>query len=164
MLRYVGRRLILLIPVLLGVTVVTFAILQFIPGDPAEAMLGEEFDAAIAAEIERTYGLDKPVWLNLSRWVDTGAVVAQEYVRATDTQFTVSDASLLEVDQTIRVDEETMRIQQIIGNRLIVQRGVGPLSKARPHKQNADVQVRGFNNPLDSQYFHFLSNALHFNF
>lgn len=61
MTQYVLRRLLFLPVVLLGVTLITFLLLELIPGDPASVMLGDEFDARMAAELERTYGLDKPL-------------------------------------------------------------------------------------------------------
>ena len=41
MLRYLARRLLLTIPVLLGVATLVFSLIHLVPGDPAQAMLGE---------------------------------------------------------------------------------------------------------------------------
>lgn len=61
MLEYIGRRLLLLIPVLLGVSVVIFLSIRLVPGDPAEALAGEFADPEYVEEIRRIYGLDKPI-------------------------------------------------------------------------------------------------------
>ena len=60
---YILRRLLAAIPVLLGVSIVIFSMLQFVPGDPVMAMIGNEPDIK-PADIERIrseVGLDKPL-------------------------------------------------------------------------------------------------------
>ena len=61
MLRYLIRRLILTIPVLLGVATLVFALIHFIPGDPAQAMLGEGAAPEEIAQLRQRLGLDRPV-------------------------------------------------------------------------------------------------------
>jgi len=61
MLRYLIRRLILTIPVLLGVATLVFALIHFIPGDPAQAMLGEGAAPDEIAQLRQRLGLDRPV-------------------------------------------------------------------------------------------------------
>ncbi len=61
MLRYLIRRLILTIPVLLGVATLVFALIHFIPGDPAQAMLGEGASPEDIAQLRQRLGLDRPV-------------------------------------------------------------------------------------------------------
>jgi peptide/nickel transport system permease protein len=61
MVRYALRRLSLLPAVLLGVSVVTFALTRVIPGDPTDRLVGSAFlTEARRAEIRREYGLDRP--------------------------------------------------------------------------------------------------------
>ncbi|HKY20911.1 MAG TPA: nickel ABC transporter permease [Vicinamibacterales bacterium] len=61
MLRYLIRRLLLTIPVLLGVATLVFALIHFIPGDPAQAMLGEGASPEDIAQLRQRLGLDRPV-------------------------------------------------------------------------------------------------------
>jgi peptide/nickel transport system permease protein len=66
-LAYVLRRLLLFVPTLLGITFLTFALLQLAPGGPAELALagtsGESaVDAEAAARFRRAYLLDQPIW------------------------------------------------------------------------------------------------------
>jgi len=61
--RYILRRLLLAIPVLVGVSVVVFAIVRLIPGDPAQVMLGEEYTPKAAAELRHKWGLDRSLVL-----------------------------------------------------------------------------------------------------
>lgn len=71
MLRFIIRRVLLMIPVLLGVTMVTFIIVRSIPGDPVQVMLGadrrttpEQIEA-----IRKSYGLDQPLPVQYVRWL-----------------------------------------------------------------------------------------------
>ncbi|MDQ2742703.1 MAG: ABC transporter permease [Chloroflexota bacterium] len=59
---FVGRRIIQLIPVLFGVTVITFFLIHLIPGDPVVAMLGNHYTPATAAAMRHALGLDRPLW------------------------------------------------------------------------------------------------------
>jgi ABC-type dipeptide/oligopeptide/nickel transport system permease component len=60
-LRFIARRLVLTIPVLLGVATLVFSLIHFIPGDPALAMLGETASPADVAELRARLGLDRPL-------------------------------------------------------------------------------------------------------
>lgn len=62
MLRYVVRRLLLLVPILLGVSLLIFFWIRALPGSPAEALLGERATPALVAQLRQRYGLDKPVY------------------------------------------------------------------------------------------------------
>jgi peptide/nickel transport system permease protein len=50
------------IPVLFGITVITFFLLRLIPGDPALQILGQHYTKAGAIEIRQSLGLDRPLW------------------------------------------------------------------------------------------------------
>jgi peptide/nickel transport system permease protein len=60
--RLIMRRLAQMIPVLIGVTLVAFALLQLIPGDPAAAMLGLHATPEAVAALRHQLGLDQPLW------------------------------------------------------------------------------------------------------
>jgi peptide/nickel transport system permease protein len=71
MLRFVIRRVLLMIPVLLGVSLVTFIIVRSIPGDPVQTMLGADRRTTpdqIAA-IRTSYGLDQPWPVQYIKWL-----------------------------------------------------------------------------------------------
>jgi peptide/nickel transport system permease protein len=61
MLRYLVRRLLLTIPVLLGVATLVFALIHLVPGDPAQSMLGDGASAEEIAQLRHTLGLDRPL-------------------------------------------------------------------------------------------------------
>ena len=64
MTRYIIRRLISLIPTLLGVTVLVFLFIHLIPGDPAIVMLGEHAAVENVERIREQLGLNEPLFLN----------------------------------------------------------------------------------------------------
>jgi peptide/nickel transport system permease protein len=59
---FIGRRLLQLIPVLFGITVITFFLLRLIPGDPALQILGQHYTPAGAKVVRHSLGLDEPLW------------------------------------------------------------------------------------------------------
>ena len=61
MLRYLVRRLLLTIPVLLGVATLVFSLIHLVPGDPAQAMLGDGASPQDIAELRTSLGLDRPL-------------------------------------------------------------------------------------------------------
>ena len=61
MLRYVVRRLLLLVPILLGVSILIFFWIRALPGNPATALLGERSTPALVAEYKDRYGLNRPL-------------------------------------------------------------------------------------------------------
>jgi len=58
---YIIRRLLLVIPVLLGVSFIVFLTIRFIPGDPAEILLGEDYTQEAVEALRAEWGLDKPL-------------------------------------------------------------------------------------------------------
>lgn len=60
MLHYIGKRLLHLIPVLLGMTFIVFLIIRAIPGDPAQVILGQQATEASMATLREKLGLNNP--------------------------------------------------------------------------------------------------------
>ena len=67
--RYMARRVIATIPVIVLISVITFLSMRLLPGDPAKAMLGEEGDPAIAEVIREELGLNKPLVVQYFDWM-----------------------------------------------------------------------------------------------
>jgi peptide/nickel transport system permease protein len=59
--RYLVRRLLLTIPVLLGVATLVFALIHLVPGDPAQSMLGDGASPEEVQKLRHALGLDKPL-------------------------------------------------------------------------------------------------------
>jgi peptide/nickel transport system permease protein len=60
---FVLRRPFELIPVLFGVSIVSFVLVQSIPGDPVRILLGSRATAEVIAKVREQYGLDEPIWV-----------------------------------------------------------------------------------------------------
>ena len=71
MLRYVVRRLLLLVPILLGVSLLIFFWIRALPGSPAEALLGERATPQLVHQLRQRYGLDKPVYRQYFAYLKT---------------------------------------------------------------------------------------------
>lgn len=98
MLRYTGKRLLQLIPVLFGMTFIVFMIVRAIPGDPAKIILGQQASKEAVAALRESLGLDNPWYIqyfnylgqlftgNLGESIKTGEAVSAEiypYLAAT---------------------------------------------------------------------------------
>jgi peptide/nickel transport system permease protein len=70
MLRYVVRRLLLVVPILLGLSILVFGWIRALPGDPAEALLGERATPAGVARLKHQYGLDRPIYVQYAKYLD----------------------------------------------------------------------------------------------
>jgi len=70
---YVGRRLLQMIPVIVGVTVLVFFMIHLVPGDPARTILGNQATPARIELVRHSWGLDKPVYVQY--WKFMGRVV-----------------------------------------------------------------------------------------
>jgi peptide/nickel transport system permease protein len=73
MLKFVVRRLMLLVPILLGLSFLVFIWIRALPGGPAEALLGERATPESIAQIEHQYGLDKPIHVQYFDYLKTTA-------------------------------------------------------------------------------------------
>jgi peptide/nickel transport system permease protein len=71
MLRFVVRRLLLLVPILLGLSILVFLWIRALPAGPAQSLLGERATPETIAQIERQYGLDKPIYVQYWRYLKT---------------------------------------------------------------------------------------------
>jgi len=70
MLNYIARRLISSIPVLLGITVISFAVIHLVPGKPTsiESALNPKVSLQVRERLEKLYGLNKPIHVQYLEW------------------------------------------------------------------------------------------------
>jgi len=71
MLKFVVRRLLLLVPILIGVSLLVFGWIRALPGSPAEALLGEHATPEAIAQVRHQYGLDQPIYVQYWHYVET---------------------------------------------------------------------------------------------
>src|SRR6056297_3636378 len=73
MYQYILRRLLLTIPVVIGVSVIVFGIIRLLPGDPARALAGVQATPEYIEQVRERYGLDEPVYVQYWNFV-SGAI------------------------------------------------------------------------------------------
>ena len=103
MLKYIAGRLVLLVPVLLGISIVTFALIRLAPGDAVLIALGADSRASPeqVAAIRRAYGLDQPVPVQYARWL--GRVVQGDLGKSIRTGRTIRQELALRLPVTIEL-------------------------------------------------------------
>jgi peptide/nickel transport system permease protein len=75
MLKYIIKRIILMIPTLIGISMIAFMIIQLPPGDYLTSLLasmadsGQTIDETQMARMREIYGLDDPLWLQYWKWI-----------------------------------------------------------------------------------------------
>ncbi len=67
--RYLARRLLMLLPVLIGTTVIVFSFIHLIPGDAALVILGNDYTPEGARELRTQLGLDRPAYIQYLSWM-----------------------------------------------------------------------------------------------
>jgi peptide/nickel transport system permease protein len=122
---FVLRRLIQTIPVLFLFSIVVFAVLRLVPGDPATAMLGLEATPEAVAEIREEMGLDRPIYVQYARWLEK--VVRGDFGVSWRSQQTVESLIVRRLPATIELTIGATLIGVLIALPL------GVLSGLRPH-------------------------------
>jgi ABC-type dipeptide/oligopeptide/nickel transport system permease component/ABC-type transport system substrate-binding protein len=111
----IGRRLLLMVPTLLVVSVIVFALVQLPPGDFAEMrvarleMQGSADNAEIAAELRRTFHLDQPMWQRYLRWMGFRWFVTLDS----------ADAGLLQGNLGMSMEHEKPA-GEVVGDRIVL--------------------------------------------
>jgi peptide/nickel transport system permease protein len=113
-LRFVIRRLLLLVPILLGLSILVFAWIRALPGGPAEALLGERLTPESRAQIEEQYGLDDPIFVQYWRYVKT-TVVDRNLGTSINTRRPVSDELKERFPATIELALAAMLFAMVLG-------------------------------------------------
>ncbi|GAW91596.1 ABC transporter permease [Calderihabitans maritimus] len=68
MLTYIAKRLLMLIPVLVGVSIIAFLLIHLIPGDPAQVILGERATPEALEKLREELGLNDPLYIQYFRF------------------------------------------------------------------------------------------------
>ncbi|GAA3113598.1 ABC transporter permease [Planomonospora alba] len=86
---FVARRLVLLVPILLGLSVLLFLWVRALPGGPVEALLGERATPEAVARVRGLYGLDRPWYEQYLDWI--GGVLGGDLGVSSRTQRPVAE-------------------------------------------------------------------------
>ena len=90
MTRYIIRRIVLMLPVTVLVTVIVFGLLRLAPGDPVQAYAGEEHDPKVLSDIRHSLGLDQPLPVQYVAWL--GHALRGDFGRSIRTTQPVGEA------------------------------------------------------------------------
>jgi peptide/nickel transport system permease protein len=110
--RYIARRLVLLAPVVLGLSIFVFSLIRFAPGDPVHASLGIDYTPELAARMERELGFDKPLVQQYFFWL--GKAVRGDLGRSIVGGETVLDLIRSRIGNTILLALASMLVGLLI--------------------------------------------------
>lgn len=113
MIAYILRRLVLLIPVLLVVAVVVFALVHLTPGDPAAVILGDQATPEDIARLREQLGLNDPLAVQFAKWF--GNVLRFNFGESIFLGEPVATALLDRVQPTVLLTLYALLVQVIIG-------------------------------------------------
>jgi len=110
---YIARRLAVLVPTLLVVSVLIFSLQQLLPGDPAIALAGEEHDPAVVAAIRARYHLDRPLVVQYGIWL--GKVLRGDFGESLRNRIPVAELVASKLPVTVELALCSMLIALLIG-------------------------------------------------
>ncbi|MGW5971459.1 ABC transporter permease [Streptomyces sp. NPDC055186] len=123
--RYVARRLLQMIPVFIGSTLLIFCMMYALPGDPVRAMMGDQaYDPAVVASIKKDLGLDQPL---LHQYVNyMSGLVQGDFGTQIASQRPISDVIADAFPVTIRLTIFAFTFVTLVGIGLGVVAGLRP--------------------------------------
>ena len=113
MLTFIGRRLMVMLPTLILVSIFVFALQQLLPGDPAEVLAGEERDPQVIELIQQKYRLDQPLPVQYAYWL--GNILTGDFGVSIRTQLPIAQTILQKLPITIQLALMAMGIAILIG-------------------------------------------------
>lgn len=113
MYRYIIKRLILVVPVLLGISVIVFLIMAMLPGDAAQAILGSFATPENLARVRSDLGLDEPMVKRYFIWL--GNILQGDFGRSYTLQRPVLDEVLDRLGPTLLLAGTSLILASIMG-------------------------------------------------
>lgn len=113
MAQYIARRLISLIPVLLGVSIVVFSLIRLIPGDPVIIMLGEKASVESIEQLREEMGFNRPIPVQYVEWM--GKILRGDLGKSIINRTSVMEDLKVRLAATIEMIVAGMILGMIIG-------------------------------------------------
>ena len=113
MINYFLRKIVLLVPILLGITLITFAITKALPGDPVLSMVGERAHPEVIEKIRQEIGQDRSALMQFVGYV--GLLVRGEFGRSYYTNRKVFDDLLAKFPNTLKLAVAAMLLAIPVG-------------------------------------------------
>ena len=112
--KFILRRLLLMIPVMIGVSFIIFSMMHFTPGDPARIQLGEAAPEEAVEQLRRDMGLNDPFIVQYGRWL-TNLVVHQDIGTSFRTNRSVTDEIMDRFPATLQLAGAGVLVAVAIG-------------------------------------------------
>jgi len=113
LLRYILRRLLLAVPVLLGISLIVFLMMALIPGDPALAILGAYATPDNVAKLNAELGLDRPLPVQYLTWL--GNLLSGDFGRSYSLNRPVLDEILERLGPTLLLAGTALVLATVLG-------------------------------------------------
>lgn len=113
MLKYIGKRLLLIIPVILGVSFIIFLIMDLTPGDPAMMILGEGARPEEYAALREEMGLNDPFFIRYFRYISNA--ITGDFGSSYRTKIPVFQEIATRLPTTLRLALTSMLIAVVLG-------------------------------------------------
>ena len=113
MLKYIGKRLLLMIPVIWGISLLVFALLDLSPGDAAEIILGTKATPEALAALRAEMGLDQPFWVRYFTYI--GNAIQGDFGTSWRTKLSVVDELMARLPQTMTLALGSMILTILVG-------------------------------------------------
>jgi ABC-type dipeptide/oligopeptide/nickel transport system permease component len=114
MISYISQRLLHAVPVIVGISVLTFLMLQLVPGDPVQIFAGDKpLTPERAAEIRHQLGLDRPIWVQYGDYA--GHALQGDFGVGLRSQRPVRDSILEVLPSTLELTLSALGLAAVIG-------------------------------------------------
>ena len=113
MLQYLLRRVLYIIPTLIGVMFLVFVSVRLIPGDPAVAIAGERATPQLVEQVRREMGLDQPILVQFGRYMR--GLVQGDLGRSARTNLPVSDEIGRRLPPTLLLASVSLVVAALVG-------------------------------------------------
>ena len=113
MIKYIIRRLVLLVPVLFGVSLATFVVMHLFTTDPAAMILGQHATAERMEAVRQELGIDKPIYVQFGNYLSQ--IVHGDLGRSVITKTSITDELMKRFPATVELAVVAIFIASIIG-------------------------------------------------
>ena len=110
---FILRRLLQLVPVLFGISLVVFLLMALLPGDPALAILGPYATPESLASLRRELGLEQPLWQRFFIWL--GNILQGDLGRSVSLQRPVLDEVAERIGPTLLLAASALVLSSVLG-------------------------------------------------
>ncbi len=113
MTQYILRRILALIPILIGVSIIIFLVMRLVPGDPARQSLGPEATGEQVEVLRKAWRLDEPLPVQYVAWLQRA--VEGDFGRSTVSRVPVTEEILTRLPATLELTMASMAIAIVFG-------------------------------------------------